>query len=97
MRVAQLILPLIFGFAGYRRALWFEGKYGRTPWGWNPWGWGVLFFLGFVIGLIPLAFAERSGRRDAEERAFQSMRTGIPNGGAPHGQWPSAPSGGRRI
>lgn len=68
MQAFRLIVPLVIGFAGYRRAVWFKGRYGRTPWGWSPWLWGFLFFLGFIIGAILLVFAERSERKKSQHR-----------------------------
>lgn len=93
MHVIQLCIALAIGFGGYRRALWFEGKYGRTPWGWSPWIWGLLFLLGAIIGLVLIGFAERAGRRDAAERESWQQAHQAPR--APGGSWPG--TGGRTF
>jgi len=69
----RLLLVALFATAGYRRARYFERRYGRTPWGWRPWGWAIALGLSFIIGIVLLAIAERSGRsRSAARRSAEN-------------------------
>lgn len=63
MRVTlQVSVVALLAVAGYRRARWFRGRYGRTPWGWPPIVWALVFGLSLLLGALLLVIAERSGR-----------------------------------
>jgi hypothetical protein len=55
----QLVLALLFGFAGYREAAKFEREHGRGPFGIPKLGWGFITGASLIIGAILLAIARR--------------------------------------
>ena len=59
------LVVLVLAVAGHQRARWFQGRYGRTPWGWSPWPWAAAFGPSWVVGFVLLAIAERQGRAAA--------------------------------
>ena len=69
MYIPQLVLAALFALAGYKEAQRFSRQYGRTPWGWEPWGWALALGLSWVIGIVLLAIAERTGRAQAKRGA----------------------------
>jgi hypothetical protein len=82
-----LIFAVVFGIAAYQEANRFARRYGRTPFGWAPIVWGVICFLSFIIGIVLLAIAERSGRRNPGPAQFAQNSYAQPvNASQPYGQ-----------
>ena len=64
MLVLRLVLPLVFGFVGYREAAKFQRQHGRGPFGLAPWGWALITGFSLIIGAVLLAIARRQAKND---------------------------------
>ena len=62
MLVLRLVLPLVFGYLGYREAAKFQREHGRGPFGLAPWGWALITGFSLIIGAVLLAIARRQAK-----------------------------------
>lgn len=83
----RITVMVVFFAAGYQRATWFRGRYGRTQWGWPPAVWGALCALAFLLGLILLAVSERTERGKAARAADGGLSGGWATQASPSAQF----------
>src|ERR1700710_564145 len=78
MHSISLVFWVLCGIAGYREAVRFQLRYGRSPFGWSPITWGVICGLFFLLGLVLLAIGERIQRGKPVGASYGVLPNGSP-------------------
>ncbi|MDP9184023.1 MAG: DUF2510 domain-containing protein [Actinomycetota bacterium] len=68
---AQLVLAVVFGAAGWHHARHLERKYGAPAFGLPDWVWGIITFVSLLLGLILLAVAERTLKKNVQPNSIE--------------------------